>query len=315
MGWARTRQNLGGALSRIAEWRGNQEGAKYADEAIQALQDALHVFTSESHPASWTGTQMQLASALQRRAELPGVENPKELLSRAVQIHRTALEAVPRAGNPSLWADGQYRLGIALVQTSNLAHGSEQISLLADASSAFQNALHIITRDDQPWAWASLQANLGHIRESLGDRDPEKEYRTTATRFPLSNMPCSSWTPIQWPSRRNKPGQHSNAYTRNLQPLSTESPNLPSLSTNRARPEALNRAGTPTITTWVRHGVSHGPAPRAFDEAPSSCRVRCCSVQPAGRARTRRAAPYPASTSSAYPCRAPRPCGCRPDAP
>ena len=117
MGWAETQQNLGGALSRIAEWRGNQEGAKYADEAIQALQDALHVFTSESHPASWTGTQMQLASALQRRAEFPGVKNPKELLSRAVQIHRTALEAVPRAGNPSLWADGQHRLGIALVQT------------------------------------------------------------------------------------------------------------------------------------------------------------------------------------------------------
>ena len=62
--WARTQNNLGGALGALGERMGGPEGLRRLNEAVEAYRQALTVSTRNDLPQQWATTQNNLGIAL-----------------------------------------------------------------------------------------------------------------------------------------------------------------------------------------------------------------------------------------------------------
>ncbi len=147
--WAGIQINLGSAYcDRI---RGDK--AKNLEQAIQAYQQALLVFTREAFPSNWAGIHDNLVGAYSNRIKGEKAEN----LEWAIHAGQQALSVFTRKAFPTDWARTQNNLGGAY---SNRIKG-EKAENLERAIQAFQQALSVFTCEAFPTDWARTQNNLG----------------------------------------------------------------------------------------------------------------------------------------------------------
>jgi hypothetical protein len=95
--WARTQNNLGGALASLGERQGGAEGARHLDEAVQAYRLALTVRTHDVLPQQWAGTQNNLGTTLQIQIRLDGFPKGLEQIARLSQAEGIRDDPVAQA--------------------------------------------------------------------------------------------------------------------------------------------------------------------------------------------------------------------------
>jgi CHAT domain-containing protein/tetratricopeptide (TPR) repeat protein len=144
-----TQNNLGNAYSN----RSRGEGADRLEQAIQAYQAALQVYTRAAFPEQWATTQNNLGIAY---CEYSRGERA-DRLEQAIQAYQAALQIYTRAAFPEQWAETQNNLGNAFRDRIR----GERADNLEAAIQAYCNALQVCTRTAFPEQWAGLQNNLG----------------------------------------------------------------------------------------------------------------------------------------------------------
>jgi tetratricopeptide (TPR) repeat protein len=107
--WAKTQNNLGGALARLGE---RESGTARLEEALVAHRAALEELTRDRVPLLWAVTQNNLGGALARLGER---ESGTARLEEAVDAYRAALEERTRDRAPLDWAVSTGNQGIALM--------------------------------------------------------------------------------------------------------------------------------------------------------------------------------------------------------
>ncbi len=160
--WAEVQQNLGTALSLLAE---RESETVRLEEAIAAYRAALEEFKRESVPLDWALTQNNLGNALSVLWQRLG-ETAR--LAEAVAAYRAALEERTRERVPLDWAMTQNNLANALVSLGERESGTVR---LEEAVVAYRAALEEYDREDLPRDWAMTQNNLGKALLRLGERE------------------------------------------------------------------------------------------------------------------------------------------------
>jgi len=120
-----TQNNLGGALFRLGERLGGEEGNRRLAEAVAAYEAALRVYTEKDMPAQWATTQNNLGNALRVLGERLGGEAGAKRLAEAV----AAFEAGLRVAIFYFW--GEVPEGVPVVDATSLLHNG---NLLTGAS-------------------------------------------------------------------------------------------------------------------------------------------------------------------------------------
>jgi len=110
--WAKAQTVVGAALVLKANFANNQEEKhNLLDQAIQAHQSALTIYTKESVPLQWARTQFNLGSALSIDANLMLGKDRNKLLTEANEAYHAAVTILSKESTPKLWSAGQYHLG------------------------------------------------------------------------------------------------------------------------------------------------------------------------------------------------------------
>jgi tetratricopeptide (TPR) repeat protein len=169
--WAATQNNLGVALTRLAE---SESGTQHLTEAVAAYRAALEERTQARVPLDWAATQNNLGIALVDIAER---ESGTQHLTEAVAAYRAALQEYTRKRVPLDWAETQNNLGGALTELGDHEVGTKH---LVEAVAAYQDALRECTRKRAPLDWAGMQNNLGFALTELGDREVGTEHLVKA---------------------------------------------------------------------------------------------------------------------------------------
>jgi len=120
--WAMTNNNLGNALSTLAE-SGN--GIAQLEEAVAAYDSALQEWTRERVPLLWATAQGNLGNAL---FALGLRENGTARLSAAVAAFRASLEERTRERVPLDWGTTQSNLGRALAELGWRSRSRDMVS-------------------------------------------------------------------------------------------------------------------------------------------------------------------------------------------
>jgi tetratricopeptide (TPR) repeat protein/NAD-dependent SIR2 family protein deacetylase len=160
--WARTQNNLGGALVELGE---RESGTARLEEAVAAFRAALEEQTRERVPLDWALTQNNLGGALRTLGER---ESGPARLEEAVVACRAALEERTRERVPFDWAATQNNLGNALSRLGDHESGTAR---LEEAVIAYRAALEELSREQVPLYWAAMQNNLGFALARLGERE------------------------------------------------------------------------------------------------------------------------------------------------
>jgi tetratricopeptide (TPR) repeat protein len=130
------------------------------EQAVQADQKALEVYTKSDSPQDWARTQANLGSALSDESMAANGEKAAALADQAVQAYRNALEVFTRADLPQDWAQVQASMGYALWLESLSVSPGNSASLLDQAVKALENALQVRTKANLPQDWAWTQEHL-----------------------------------------------------------------------------------------------------------------------------------------------------------
>jgi tetratricopeptide (TPR) repeat protein len=166
-----TQRGLGAALTFEGERASGDKAIALFDQAVQAFQMALEVYTKAALPQDWAMTQNNLGGALQGEAELADGEKAIVLLDQAVQAYQKALEVRTKADLPRDWAMTQNNLGGALEGEAELASGEKAAALLDQAVQAYEKALEVFTKAGLPGYWAGVEMNLEEIQLRAGHFD------------------------------------------------------------------------------------------------------------------------------------------------
>jgi tetratricopeptide (TPR) repeat protein len=146
---------------------GGEKAAAFFDQAAQAFQKELAVFTKANSPHDWATVQIAIGNLLVNESELANMEGQREEAmassQKAVQTFRSALEVYTKADSPRDWAATQDGLGCALTEEARRAGGDQAAALLDQAVQAFQSALEVRNKTDLPLDWAATQNNLGYV--------------------------------------------------------------------------------------------------------------------------------------------------------
>jgi tetratricopeptide (TPR) repeat protein len=159
--WARTKNNLGNALTTIGE---RETDTTKLEEAVTAFRDALEERTRERVPLEWATTQNNLGNALKTLGER---ESGTTRLEEAVSAYRNALKEYPRERFPLDWAMTQGNLGSALSTLGERETGTKK---LGEAVTALRDALKEYPRERVPFYWAITQDNLGDALQTIATR-------------------------------------------------------------------------------------------------------------------------------------------------
>jgi hypothetical protein len=158
--WAMTQNNLGTALSNLADRTEGPKGAELLAQAVSALRSALEVYTREQLPQVWAVTQSNLGTMLLDQATRTKGPKGAKLLAQAVSACQSALEVQTREQLPKDWARAQNILGLALLDQADRTEGTEGAKLLAQAVAAFHSCLEIYTLEAFPLDHKRAQNDL-----------------------------------------------------------------------------------------------------------------------------------------------------------
>jgi tetratricopeptide (TPR) repeat protein len=150
--WAALEAELGMTLASFF----TPDRASRLEEAIDAYQKALEVFTPKDYPTEWISTNGSLALAYRERIE--GV--PRENLNRAIEEFSKVLEFSPREKDPAGWARTESNLAYAYEGLAGVENPSENLRRSVEYC---EEALQVFTRAAYPIEWAQVNALLGNI--------------------------------------------------------------------------------------------------------------------------------------------------------
>ena len=145
---------------------GSQRGDKSRlNEAAQAYQRLLAIWTRERHPIQWAGTQNNLGNVLQSLGEQ---DDGVELTRRAIEAFRSALEVRTEELFPVEWANTKNNLGSSLAR---LGERQNDTGNLHEAAESYVAALKVFSRGRTPLQWAITTSNLANTQLEIGKRE------------------------------------------------------------------------------------------------------------------------------------------------
>ena len=124
--WARTQNSVGNVLSLLVDDRtAGQKGDDLLDQAEEAYQQALQVYTRDKYPKDWAMTQNNLGNVLRNQGRRTDGQKGDDLLGQAVEAYKRALQVRTREQLPQDWAMTQNNLDAVLkiVQERTAEHG------------------------------------------------------------------------------------------------------------------------------------------------------------------------------------------------
>lgn len=154
----------------------NSIGLAPIQQAINAYQRALRIFTREAYPTEFAILHNNLAAAFLSMPITDERSKMREAL--AVQSFEAALEVVTLVDNPREYAMLQNNLGNAL-QYASSAHALENNQR---ALHAYDEALKVRTETDAPLEFANTLANKGNCLRNLPD-DPDHPSKGNRTHL------------------------------------------------------------------------------------------------------------------------------------
>ena len=166
--WAAIQGNMGKFFVELIPFI-DGEGAQTTviETAVEALQEALKVFTRQAQPRRWAIMQLNLGNALSTQARLGEKAEAKPLLAEAEQAFRAAMEVCTREAQPLEWAAAQYNLAGALKSLGDLETGEPQQEHWQAAEQAYKQALEIYTLESHPGNYQQMEKGLQSIQERL----------------------------------------------------------------------------------------------------------------------------------------------------
>jgi tetratricopeptide (TPR) repeat protein len=138
------------------------EAAAHLEKAIQAVRQALLVFTLEQFPQEWARAQCILATNLDQQAALAEGEPGNQHLAEALEATRQALRVFTPEQFPEDWAKIQRTRGDILLNQAKRTEGQEGALFFTDATESYYQALRVLTREQFPQEWAGLQNSMGY---------------------------------------------------------------------------------------------------------------------------------------------------------
>ncbi len=147
--WAQLHVELGLCLHLMS----NADPARHLEEALGHFQQALSVFTCQSHPEAWVETVNNLAVIYTERIRGDRAEN----LEKAIHLLKQALKLCTPDSAPEEWASTQYNLANVYTQRirDNRAENLER------AIALYCEALRVWRKERYPFEWAQAQKGLG----------------------------------------------------------------------------------------------------------------------------------------------------------
>ena len=177
------------------EWPRGERGDNLQN-AIEAFQRALQVFTPERSPRDWGALQNDLANVYLRGVRGDRAHN----LEKAIVAYQAALTVFARERLPREWAAAQNNLALAY---ADRVHG-ERADNLEKAIAGYEAALTIRTLEALPREWAAAQNNLGiaYANRIRGERADNLEKAIAA--FEASFMVTTREAlPHEWAGAQN----------------------------------------------------------------------------------------------------------------
>ncbi len=166
--WAWSQQGLGIALKNEGLRVTADKAAAFYAQAVQALQNALTVYTKAALPLEWAATQNDLGNTLQNEALLATGSKSIALFDQAIAAFQDALTVRTKTAAPQDWATTQNNLGCSLDDEGERSDGDKAAALYAQSVEAFQSALQVQTKADYPQDWAMTENNMGIALEDEG---------------------------------------------------------------------------------------------------------------------------------------------------
>ena len=174
------------------EWREDERGVQNINEAIQALQNALEVYTRDSHSDDWMGVQSHLATrpaarCAVLRTKMAGRSWPRPFSYTEHRSKPSPRRPIQHAGRTST---------MVLALHSRISANGPTVARGRPARGGVGGAarsLDLFSRDVRPSAWAGIHRNLGFVYEMyemLGDRAPAGEFHSIrlSSKKPISNQ-------------------------------------------------------------------------------------------------------------------------------
>jgi hypothetical protein len=161
--WAAAQADLGFAL--------NLQGQRTADaaaatalfqQASQAYQHALEVYTKTDLPQQWARMQNSLAELYIWEGERTPGKDAFDIFEAAAVSALNALEVDTQAALPERFGFAQTNLGNALTDAAAQSTGAPAKKLIELAIVAYNDALTVRPKADVPKEWSETQSNLGY---------------------------------------------------------------------------------------------------------------------------------------------------------
>jgi len=193
--WAMIQGNIGNIFSNMPI--GDQ--ASNLEQAIEAYEASLTVFTRKAYPLDWAKNQTNLGNAW---SKMP-TGNRAENIQRAIDAYEAALTIRTKENDPWGWANTQANLAIALVL---MPQGNKTDNLIRSMS-CFEAALSVFTKKDYPVEWARTKNNIGNLWQTMptGDHKVNLQNAITACEEALTIYTKEDY-PFQWAKTTNNIG-------------------------------------------------------------------------------------------------------------
>lgn len=166
--WAATEYNLGITLQAMSLKLSDSESKNLLQEAFDANQKALRVFTKETFPWLWANVLVSEGDMLKDLAALSDSTEGVVILRQAIQAFQNSLEVFSRPRHPQDWAMTQSNLCAVSTDLAKRLLPKDGVSLLNQAITQCDAALEVRTRNAFPQDWAVTQTNLGVAYENMG---------------------------------------------------------------------------------------------------------------------------------------------------
>ena len=206
---------LGNALFALGK---RETGTGRLQQAVDAYQAALEVYTVEAAAVDYAMTQTNLGNVLRSLGER---KTGTEHLKQAVAAHRAALKVYTLESTPFYWAAAQNNLANALM---GLGERETEAEYLEQAAAAYHAALKVFTLESTPLDWAMTQNNLGGVLTRLGERETgtkRLKQAVVAYHAALKVYTLES-TPLDWAMTQNNLGSALSALGERKEQTGTE---------------------------------------------------------------------------------------------
>jgi len=156
--YAMAQNNLGNAYQGLSKVRDKETNSQ---NAINAYQEALKIYTVEKYPINYAMAQNNLGSSYRSLAE---VRDKEVNAQNAINAFKEALTIFTVETYPIYYAKTQINLGNVYL---DLAEVRDRKTNSQNAINAYQEALKIRTFEKYPIDYATTQGNLGNAQRLL----------------------------------------------------------------------------------------------------------------------------------------------------